>query len=227
VRWEEVKSSDPADGRDATRQSVDTVSHIPGIAICSCCPGNIMCRRRRYSYTKTLARPDYHQLSPHFNMDYTQSNVWAGNPRLVPAEATNHDVFITLYSNELGLLSLGGFYKEVKNFTYYTQYALHNSPPPGLDSVLSYSVRTGSGTINPKDGAQLYTYTNSPHCLSKVYRLPDTALVLPAPLNGIVWEPTTRISNRARSIRGETTPRSLFRRERLRSLRLTARVPDG
>lgn len=56
----------------------------------------------RYSYTQTLARPDYHQLSPHFNMDYTQTNVWAGNPRLVPAEAINHDLFITFYSGELG-----------------------------------------------------------------------------------------------------------------------------
>lgn len=58
---------------------------------------------------------------------------------------------------------MGGFYKEVKNFTYYTQYTLHNSAPAGLDSVLSYSVRTNSGVIHPKDGARLYTYTNSPY----------------------------------------------------------------
>ena len=143
----------------------------------------------RYSYTKTLARPDYHQLSPHFNMDYTQFNVWAGNPRLVPAQAINHDVFFTFHSNELGLLSLGGFYKEVRNFTFYTQYALHPTAPAGLDSVGSYVVHTGSGVINPKDGAQLYTYINSPY---KAYLrgfevdFQTRFWYLPEPFNGIV-----------------------------------------
>jgi outer membrane receptor protein involved in Fe transport len=197
VRWEEVKSYydafNLADGRDATRQSVDTVSAHPGnrylLPMVQAKYDVLPWLDVRYSYTKTLARPDYHQLSPHFNMDYTQSNVWAGNPRLVPAEAINHDVFITMYNNELGLLSLGGFYKEVRNFTYYTQYALHNSAPPGLDSVRSYSVSTGSGTVNPKDGAQLYTYTNSPYtAYLRGFEVDfQTRLwYLPAPFNGIV-----------------------------------------
>jgi len=197
VRWEEVKSYfdafNLADGRDATHQAVDTVSAHPGnrywLPMVQAKYDVLPWLDVRYSYTKTLARPDYHQLSPHFNMDYTQYNVWAGNPRLVPAEALNHDVFITLHSNELGLLSIGGFYKEVRNFTYYTQYALHNSPPPGLDSILSYSVRTGSGVIHPKDGAQLYTYTNSPYAayLRGLEVDFQTRLwYLPEPLNGIV-----------------------------------------
>jgi hypothetical protein len=96
-------------------------------------------------------------------MDYNGSNVWAGNPDLVPAEAINHDVFVTLHTNELGLLSFGGFYKEIDNFSFATQYALHTSPPPGLDSIGSYVVRTGAGTVSPKDGALLRTFVNSPY----------------------------------------------------------------
>jgi TonB-dependent receptor len=197
IRWEEVKSYFDAfnlsDGRDATHQAVDTVSAHPGnrylLPMVQAKYDVLPWVDVRYSYTKTLARPDYHQLSPHFNMDYTQYNVWAGNPRLVPAEALNHDVFITFHSNELGLLSLGGFYKEIKNFTYYTQYALHNSPPPGLDSIMSYSVRTNSGVIHPKDGAQLYTYANSPYtAYLRGFEIDfQTRLwYLPEPLNGIV-----------------------------------------
>ena len=197
VRWEEVKSYFDAfnlsDGRDATHQAVDTVSAHPGnrylLPMVQAKYDVMPWADVRYSYTQTLARPDYHQLSPHFNMDYTQSNVWAGNPRLVPAEAINHDVFITLHGNELGLLSLGGFYKEIRNFTFYTQYALHTTAPAGLDSVLSYSVRTNSGVIHPKDGAQLYTYVNSPYT-AYVRGLEvdfQTRLwYLPEPLNGIV-----------------------------------------
>jgi hypothetical protein len=197
ARWEEVTSDYDAfnlsDGRDATTQVVDTVSAHPAnhylLPMVQAKYNVLPWVDVRYSYTKTLARPDYHQLSPHFNMDYTQSNVWAGNPRLVPAEAINHDVFITFHSNELGLLSIGGFYKEVDNFTYYTQYRLHNSAPPGLDSVLSYSVRTNSGVIHPKDGAQLYTYANSP---STAYLrgfevdFQTRLWYLPEPFNGIV-----------------------------------------
>lgn len=110
----------------------------------------------RYAYTQTLARPDYHQLSPHFNMDFSLNNVWSGNPNLKTARAFNHDVIVSLHSNKLGLLSVGWFYKTVKDFTYYTQYKLHKAAPAGLDSV-------GSFTPPPKDGATLYTYINSPY----------------------------------------------------------------
>jgi TonB-dependent receptor len=143
----------------------------------------------RYSYTKTLARPDYSQLSPHFNMDYTQFNVWSGNPKLVPAQAVNHDIFFTFHSNELGLLSIGGFYKEVRNFTFFTQYKLHTTAPPGLDSLGSFDVNTGSGVVRPKDGAILNTFMNSTHkAFIRGFEIDlQTRLwYLPQPLNGIL-----------------------------------------
>jgi len=199
VRWEETLGYFDAfnlgDGRDATHQAVDPVfAHPHNRFLLPMVQGKwnfLPWADLRYSYTQTLARPDYHQLSPHFNMDYTQFNVWAGNPRLVPAHAYNHDVFVTLHSNELGLLSIGGFYKEVRDFTYYTQYTLHNTPPAGLDSIGSYVVHTGNGTvISPKDGAQLYTYINSPY--SAFLRGVEVDFqtrfwYLPAPLDGIVF----------------------------------------
>jgi TonB-dependent receptor len=123
----------------------------------------------RYSYSQTLARPDYHQLSPHYTMDYSQNNVWAGNPNLRTAQAYNHDLIFTFHSNTLGLLSIGGFYKEVKNFTFYTQYKLHQfydpitrvttNIPPGYDSIGTYSTLG----VPPKSGAWLYTYMNNPN----------------------------------------------------------------
>jgi TonB-dependent receptor len=197
VRWEQVQSwfdaFNLADGRDATRQTVDPVFAHPGnrylLPMAQAKWDVVSWADLRYSFTKTLARPDYSQLSPHFNMDYTQFNVWAGNPRLKPAEATNHDVFITLHSNELGLLSVGGFYKEITNFTYYTQYKLHPVATPGLDSIGSYVVHTGSGVVSPKDGALLNTYVNSPYkaFVRGVEVDFQTRLwYLPAPLNGTV-----------------------------------------
>ncbi len=197
VRWEQVRAYfdafNLADGRDASRQTVDPVSAHPNnrflLPMVQAKWDVFDWADVRYSFTKTLARPDYYQLSPHFNMDYTQFQVWAGNPRLKPAQATNHDFFLTFHSNDLGLLTLGGFYKEVKNFTYSTQYKLHNSAPPGLDSILSYSVNTGSGVVHPKDGATLYTYTNSPYkafVRGLEIDFQTRLWYLPAPWNGIV-----------------------------------------
>ena len=115
----------------------------------------------RYGYTQTLARPDYSKLSPHFNIDYSLSNVWAGNPNLKPAHAYNHDLQLTFHSNELGLLSIGAFYKTIDDFTYPTQYTLFADPkviPAGFDSVGSFRLPNG---VAPNNQARVYTYLNS------------------------------------------------------------------
>jgi len=143
----------------------------------------------RYSYTQTLARPDYTSLSPHFNISSDQKNVWAGNPSLKPAQAYNNDVVLTLHSNELGLISVGGFYKEISHFTFATSYKLHNKTfyqqhgVTGLDSLNSFA------PIVPLDDATLNTFINSPY---KAYvrglesDLQTRLWYLPAPFDGIV-----------------------------------------
>ena len=139
----------------------------------------------RYAYTQTLARPDYHQLSPHYYMDYSGNNVWAGNPNLVPAQAYNHDLILTFHSNEIGLLTVGGFYKIIKNFTYATQYTLNKTAHGGLDSLGSFSI----GGVSPKPGAQLYSYVNSRY-LAYVkgieFDFQTRLWYLPFPFNGII-----------------------------------------
>lgn len=140
----------------------------------------------RYAYTQTLARPDYHQLSPHYNIAYTKNTVYAGNPDLGVAHAYNHDLIFSFHSNELGLLSVGGFYKEIKDFTYSTHYSLLASNAAiGLKTVEDFSV----GGVLPNEKADLYTYYNSPY-LAFVRGLEvdlQTRLwYLPTPLNGIV-----------------------------------------
>jgi TonB-dependent receptor len=154
----------------------------------------------RYAYTQTLARPDFGQLSPHFTMDFSRQNVWAGNPRLQSGHAYSHDVILTFHNNDLGLLSVGAFYKTISKFTYYTQYKLHVSSktPPGRDSLEIYNV----GGVFPQDGATLNTYINSPYdaFVKGVETDFQTRLwYLPEPLNGIVlgmnyahiWSKTT------------------------------------
>jgi TonB-dependent receptor len=114
----------------------------------------------RYAYTQTLARPDYHQMSPKLNYDNPRKNIRAGNPELTPAQAYNHDVNLTFHSNKLGLLSVGGFYKTIKDFTYYTTYILHKTAVSDeIKTIYDFEIM-GS---NPEDGARIYTYINSPY----------------------------------------------------------------
>jgi TonB-dependent receptor len=190
ARFEEVKSLYEAynlvDGRDPRTQTADPITVYPGnhywLPMVQAKYNPLEWFDVRYAYTQALARPDYHQLSPHFTMDVSRMSVWAGNSKLKPAQAYNHDVMLTVHSNDVGLLSVGGFYKEIKNFTYSTSYKLHATPQPGLDSVGSFSPR-------PTDGATLYTYINSPY---KAYvwgieaDFQTRLWYLPFPLNGVV-----------------------------------------
>lgn len=144
----------------------------------------------RYSYTQTLARPDYTQLSPHFYVSSGGGTVYAGNPNLKPAQAYNHDVMLTFHSNSIGLVSIGGFYKEVNHFTFATSYHLHSKAfydahgITGLDSLNSFV------PLQPNDDATLYTFLNSPY---RAYvRGIETDFetrfwYLPGLLNGIVF----------------------------------------
>lgn len=164
-RYEDVNSRFFAynllDGRDARSQTYYEVIVFPKnnfllpMVQAKYSPTNWM--DIRYAYTQTLARPDYSQLSPHYNISYDRGNVWAGNPKLKPAKSFNHDAMITFHDNYLGLLSVGAFYKEIENFTYSTNYRLRQKPQPGFDSVGTYAT-LGSP---PKDGAMLYTYLNN------------------------------------------------------------------
>lgn len=197
VRWEQDKGLYDAfnlsDGRDARTQVVDTVHAHPGnrywLPMVQAKWNIVDWADLRYAFTKTLARPAYSRLSPHFNMDYTQFNVWAGNPSLVPAQATNHDVALTIHSNDVGLLSIDGFYKRITDFTYYTQYKLHTIAPPGLYTTSDFVVHTASGVVSPKDGATLYTYTNSPYAAyvrGVEFDLQTRLWYLPKPFDGII-----------------------------------------
>jgi TonB-dependent receptor len=112
----------------------------------------------RYSYTQTLARPDYHALSPKVSMSSDRRNVWAGNPDLRPAQAFNQDAALTFHSNYLGLLAVGAFYKTIEDFTYYTRYQLYDTTVyEGVKTTKDFVI---SGS-RPENGAFLNTYVNS------------------------------------------------------------------
>lgn len=151
----------------------------------------------RAGYTQTLARPDYHQLSPSYTISYGQGTVRSGNPDLRTAHAYNHDLILTFHTNELGLLSIAGFYKEIKDFTYSTQYSLYTTAPAGVATVNSFSI----GGTAPVKGATLFTYMNTPYIAfvrGIEVDFQTRFWYLPSPLNGVLLGINyTRISSNA------------------------------
>ncbi len=107
----------------------------------------------RLAYTQTLARPDYNKIVPKWNR--TLTTVFWNNPYLKPSLATNYDIYASFYNNTIGLFTIGGFYKNIKNLIFYAgQAAIVNPDEYGLPQTSAG--KTISKVINNKYPADLY-----------------------------------------------------------------------
>ena len=69
----------------------------------------------RLAATRTLARPNFFNLVPYrFLGDVLRQ----GNPDLVQATAWNYDAIVSLFTPAFGLVSVGGFYKNIADIEY-------------------------------------------------------------------------------------------------------------
>jgi len=73
----------------------------------------------RASYTQTLARPNYNRLIPTWSA--TGSSITWNNVELKPAKSQNLDLFLSFYSDKIGLISVGVFEKRIKDFVFATK----------------------------------------------------------------------------------------------------------
>ncbi len=71
----------------------------------------------RMATTKTLSRPNYFNLVPWERIRNSESTIERGNPDLKNTSAWNYDLYLSFY-NKVGLLTIGGFYKELDNIDY-------------------------------------------------------------------------------------------------------------
>jgi TonB-dependent receptor len=72
----------------------------------------------RLSAAKTLSRANYMWLLPRFRYNSGSYSVNKGNPDLKHATAWNYDASVTLYTGKIGLLSFGGYIKNIDNMFY-------------------------------------------------------------------------------------------------------------
>jgi len=102
-----------------------------------------------FAYTNTLNYPPYSAIVPSYTIGLTSIDY--NNYTLKPATSENYDLVFSFFNNEIGLLSLNGFKKRIKNLVFSNQtFVTDLSPYPDL----------------PNNRKQLYTldtYINNPY----------------------------------------------------------------
>lgn len=88
---------------------------LPGITLKHNFTNNFILRA---AVTTSLARPNYYALAPYVNSKVDDRELFAGNPNLKATYSTNYDVMLERYFQNVGIISGGVFYKNLKNFIY-------------------------------------------------------------------------------------------------------------
>lgn len=73
----------------------------------------------RFAYTNTLSRPSFNQITPRYNISITAVS-WH-NYKLKPSLSENFDLYFSVHENHIGLFTLGGFVKNIKDLIYPTK----------------------------------------------------------------------------------------------------------
>jgi TonB-dependent receptor len=108
----------------------------------------------RGAYTNTLAYPNFRAIIPIIDV-YTSSVDW-NNTDLKPIRSENFDLQVSVYNNEMGLFTFGGFLKRIDDFVFYQSGYINNPADyPGLQPKQYPKLNTKGYSIN--------TYYNNPN----------------------------------------------------------------
>jgi TonB-dependent receptor len=115
----------------------------------------------RLAYTESISRPDFQAMLPNTYVGNANAGQ-AGNPLLRPTISRNLDAFLSFYNNEIGLFTIGGFYKRLTDIfyattIYYQNLEFFNSAFPKAETFDALKLQKMSV------GANIQTYVNNPH----------------------------------------------------------------
>jgi TonB-dependent receptor len=160
----------------------------------------------RLSYSNTLAYPDFNAIIPRISM--AQSSISWVNYNLVPSHSTNYDAYVSVYDNTIGLFTVGGFLKRIKDLIYsWTFYASGDQVTP----YLPHSIVSSAG----KNNYAIYTYVNNSYTIDNYGMELDWQThfwYLPEPFSGLVFSANyTHIFSKAQYpyVYTKTTGRSI------------------
>ena len=84
-----------------------------------------------FAYTNTLNYAPYSAIPPSYTID--QTSITYNNFTLKPATSENYDLVFSFFNNEIGLFTVDGFKKRIKNLVFSNQtFVTDLSPYPDL-----------------------------------------------------------------------------------------------
>ena len=137
----------------------------------------------RLSYSSTLAYPDYNAITPRIDVAGGGNISW-NNTNLLPSRSKNYDAYLSFYDNTVGLLTVGGFLKEIDNLIYRYSFGV-----PDTELLQYYPQRKVQGVSASGLSGIITGFVNNP------YRINDYGMeldwqthfwYLPPPFDGLV-----------------------------------------
>ncbi|MDP0495985.1 MAG: TonB-dependent receptor [Verrucomicrobiota bacterium JB024] len=161
----------------------------------------------RAGYSVTVARPSFRELSPYFSRDLGTGDLILGNPNLKTSDVTSWDARVEYNFDWGGLLSVGAFYKSIKNpieqiviqeiQTGEEIQTFFNNPNTAQVKGLEFEARTSLGFID--DVLEYWSVGGNYTMIDAQVGYPDNVLstyysgtgVITSPYAGLT-PPTTR-----------------------------------
>lgn len=107
------------------------------------------------------SRPNFNELVPSRVVSILGATVTDGNPDLKPAFSTNYDLAIEHYLKNLGILSVGAFYKNIDKFEYSSVVNITGNEFAGANNYLNYQYyKTYNGNVAKVYGVELNAQAN-------------------------------------------------------------------
>lgn len=129
----------------------------------------------RLSFNTGAARPDYTVLRPNFTFNDTAQTISGGNPLAKPERARGADLYYEWYMASRGFLSVGAYYKEVKDVLFafeLAQFGLDVLNSDGIDRSTYRFNTTANGGSGRIKGIE-FAYSQPLERLAESLGLPD------------------------------------------------------
>ena len=110
----------------------------------------------RASANKTLARPNYDWISPRTQITPNNTTITRGNPHLTESTSWNYEVAAAFHSQKYGLLSIGGFYKDISNIFYVKESLVMDSAEMAMLQIPGGGMGYEMNSFANSDKATLY-----------------------------------------------------------------------
>lgn len=97
----------------------------------------------RLAYSKSIGRPSFNELNPYIMRNYSSETIQQGNPDLKPMLSNNFDFLFEHYFRSVGQITVGLFYKDMKDFVYSFTERISETDDDTDDSEFAGWTRTG------------------------------------------------------------------------------------